>query len=70
MLTRLRLKQAYGRLLRRQGDAGVFVMLDAMTPSRLLSALPPSVAIERVGLAEAVAGTRDFLQSHGSANRS
>ena len=70
MLTRLRLKQAYGRLLRRQGDAGVFVMLDAMTPSRLLSALPPSVAIERVGLAEAVAGTRDFLQSHGSANSS
>ena len=66
MLTRLRLKQAYGRLLRRQGDAGVFVMLDAMTPSRLLNALPPSVAVERVGLADAVAGTRDFLQSQVS----
>jgi len=66
MLTRLRLKQAYGRLLRRQGDAGVFVMLDAMTPSRLLSALPPSVAVERVGLADAIAGTRDFLQSRFS----
>ncbi|MDD9877571.1 MAG: ATP-dependent DNA helicase, partial [Magnetovibrio sp.] len=37
MLTRLKLKQAYGRLLRRQGDRGVFVMLDRGLPSRLLS---------------------------------
>ena len=35
MLTRLRLKQAYGRLVRRAGDRGVFVMLDPMMPSRL-----------------------------------
>ena len=32
MLTRLKLKQAYGRLLRRESDYGVFVMLDSMMP--------------------------------------
>ncbi len=61
MLTRLKLKQAYGRLIRRADDAGVFVMLDRMMPSRLLGAFPGDVAVERVGLARAVEGVRDFL---------
>ena len=61
MITRLRLKQAYGRLLRRADDVGVFVMLDAMLPSRLLTAFPPEAEVRRLGLAEAVAETRAFL---------
>lgn len=61
MITRLRLKQAYGRLIRRATDSGVFVMLDPMMPSRLAGAFPDGVEIERVGLADAVATTRDFL---------
>ncbi|HIJ64016.1 MAG TPA: ATP-dependent DNA helicase [Rhodospirillaceae bacterium] len=61
MITRLRLKQAFGRLIRRAGDAGVFVLLDPMMPSRLAGAFPPGVAIERLGLAEAVRETRAFL---------
>ncbi len=65
MLTRLKLKQAYGRLLRRADDRGVFVMLDAQTPSRLLTAFPPDVTVRRVGLADAIAETREFL-SEGS----
>ena len=60
MLTRLRLKQAYGRLMRRATDRGVFVMLDPMMPSRLGNAFPEGVGIHRVGLAEAVAQVRDF----------
>ena len=60
-LTRLRLKQAFGRLIRRADDRGVFVLLDSMLPSRLTTAFPPGVAIQRVGLTEAVAGTREFL---------
>jgi ATP-dependent DNA helicase DinG len=63
MLTRLRLKQAFGRLIRSAQDKGVFVMLDSRLPTRLTSAFPPGVSIERVGLAEAIAGTRAFL--HG-----
>ncbi|MED5357841.1 MAG: helicase C-terminal domain-containing protein, partial [Pseudomonadota bacterium] len=61
MLTRLRLKQAYGRLVRRAGDRGVFVMLDPMMPSRLGGAFPDGVGINRVGLAEAVAELREFF---------
>jgi len=61
LLTRLKLKQAYGRLLRRADDYGVFVVLDAQLPSRLLSAFPASVDVRRVGIAEAVAETRSFL---------
>jgi len=62
MLARLRLKQAYGRLIRRADDRGLFVMLDSRLPSRLLGAFPPGVAIERTGLAEAVAEARTFLE--------
>jgi ATP-dependent DNA helicase DinG len=61
MLTRLRLKQAYGRLIRRADDHGVFVLLDAALPSRLRGAFPPGVAVARVGLQDAVAEVRDFL---------
>jgi ATP-dependent DNA helicase DinG len=60
-LTRLKLKQAYGRLVRRADDTGVFVMLDSRTPTRLLGAFPDGVDVHRVGLAEAVAETRAFL---------
>jgi len=63
LITRLRLKQAYGRLIRRASDRGVFVILDGATPSRLLSAFPEDVLIERTGLAEAIRKTRDFLNS-------
>jgi len=60
-LTRLRLKQAYGRLIRRGDDKGVFVMLDNRTPSRLATAFPEGVALQRVGLAEAVRTVGSFL---------
>lgn len=62
-LTRMRLKQAYGRLVRHSSDRGVFVVLDRALPSRLLSAFPEGVAVERVGLAAAVALVRETLHS-------
>jgi ATP-dependent DNA helicase DinG len=61
MLTRLRLKQAFGRLVRRADDTGVFVLLDPMMPSRLAGAFPDGMTVERVGLAEAVRRTAEFL---------
>ncbi|MFQ5467816.1 MAG: helicase C-terminal domain-containing protein, partial [Kiloniellaceae bacterium] len=60
-LTRLRFKQAFGRLVRRADDRGVFVLLDARMPTRLAGAFPEGVAMERVGLAQAVARTGAFL---------
>jgi ATP-dependent DNA helicase DinG len=60
-LARLKLKQAFGRLVRRAGDRGVFVLLDPMMPSRLHGAFPPGVEVQRVGLAEALQQTRAFF---------
>ena len=60
-LTRGRLRQAYGRLVRRADDRGVFVLLDPALPSRLGGAFPQGVTVERVGLAEAVRITRAFV---------
>jgi len=60
-ITRLRLSQAFGRLIRRASDAGVFVILDSRLPSRLLGAFPPGAAVARVDLKTAIAETRAFL---------
>ncbi|HCP00547.1 MAG TPA: hypothetical protein DIT35_03560 [Rhodospirillaceae bacterium] len=61
LLARLRLAQAYGRLIRRTSDKGVFVILDAATPTRLLGAFPEEVVPERVGLVDAIEATGEFL---------
>ncbi|MGD0191164.1 MAG: ATP-dependent DNA helicase [Rhizomicrobium sp.] len=61
LLTRLKLKQAFGRLIRSRGDRGCFVILESATPTRLLTAFPPDAPVNRCGLAEAVAEIRDFL---------
>ena len=60
-MTRLKLKQAFGRLIRRADDRGVFVLLDSRMPSRLLGAFPEGVEVQRVGLKEAVEGVAAFL---------
>ena len=64
---RLRLRQAFGRLIRAAGDRGVFVLLDRRAPSRLLGALPAGVAVQRLGLAEVAAQTRSFLDGAAEA---
>ena len=60
-LTRLKLKQAFGRLIRRADDHGVFVLLDKAMPSRLLTAFPEGVTVERIGLKLAIEATAGFL---------
>ena len=61
VLARLRLKQAFGRLIRSETDRGVFVILDGACPSRLLAGLPPQIPAIRCGLKQAVEETRRFL---------
>lgn len=61
MLTRLKLSQAFGRLVRRADDRGIFVVLDGQTPTRLLDAMPDGVSVERIGLAEAVKQVSEFF---------
>ena len=59
--TRLKLRQAFGRLIRRDNDRGIFVMLDSRLPTRMTSAFPLDVKIQRIGLAEAIRQTGEFL---------
>ncbi|MDX5365664.1 MAG: hypothetical protein LPK88_04475, partial [Alphaproteobacteria bacterium] len=66
MVTRLRLTQALGGLIRRASDRGAFVMLDSRLPTRLTSAFPPGAEIHRVGLAEAIAESRRFLSENAA----
>ena len=60
-VARMRLRQAFGRLIRSATDRGVFVLLDRRAPSRLMSALPAGVDVQRLGLAEVVRQTAAFL---------
>ena len=61
LLTRLRLKQAFGRLIRGATDKGCFVILEGATPSRLLTAFPPDAPVKRCGLSEAIGDIAAFL---------
>jgi ATP-dependent DNA helicase DinG len=60
-VVRARLAQAFGRLIRRQGDRGLFVILSAAMPSRLLKAFPAGVPVRRLALDEAIARVETFL---------
>jgi len=62
-VVRARLAQAFGRLIRRQGDRGLFVLLSAAAPSPLLPAFPPGVAIRRLPLIDATARVSEWLSS-------
>ena len=37
-------------------------MLDGMLPTRLATAFPPGLEVQRMGLAEAIQETREFLK--------
>jgi ATP-dependent DNA helicase DinG len=58
---RARVSQAFGRLIRRETDRGVFVMLDAAAPTRLFSGLPEAVTLRRLSLVEAIEATASHL---------
>lgn len=62
-MTRLKLKQAFGRLIRTKQDRGVFVMLDPMLPSRFLNAFPEDVEIVKTSLEDTLNQVKDFY--HG-----
>ena len=53
-IIRARLAQAFGRLIRSRDDHGMFVVLSAAFPSRLLSAFPAGTPVTRLTLDEAL----------------
>ena len=66
-IVRARLAQGFGRLIRRQGDRGTFVILSSAMPSRLLTAFPPEVMVARLPLDLAIARVRRRLGGEGFA---
>jgi len=62
-IARMRLRQAFGRLVRKVDDRGVFVLLDRRTPTRLFSAFPQGVEIKRMGIADIVKDIAEFLHT-------
>ena len=60
-MVKARLAQAFGRLIRRQGDRGLFVVLSSAFPTRLLSAFPGEVRVSRVPLDVALQRVRGTL---------
>jgi ATP-dependent DNA helicase DinG len=62
MIVRLKLRQAFGRLIRGANDRGVFVVLDPRLASRFTTAFPCSVSIKRVGLVDAIEEVQRFLE--------
>jgi ATP-dependent DNA helicase DinG len=70
MTVRLRLRQAFGRLIRSDTDKGCFVVLDPRLASRFATAFPDGVAIERMGLVEAIEAVGSFCNTALKANRS
>jgi len=62
MNVRLRLRQAFGRLIRRKTDRGVFVILDNRLASRFGTAFPDGMEIERMGLVEALEAVKQFTK--------
>ena len=61
MIVRLRLRQAFGQLIRGASDRGVFVVLDARLATRFTTAFPPGVPLSRVGLVDALEACSAFL---------
>jgi ATP-dependent DNA helicase DinG len=60
MVVRLRLRQAFGRLIRGKADRGAFVILDPRLASRFATAFPAGLRIERMGLVDAIDAVAKF----------
>ncbi len=65
-IIRARLAQAFGRLIRRQGDKGVFALMSSACPSRFLTAFPQGTPVHRVTLDEAAGIVRQFSLSQAT----
>ncbi len=65
MIVRLRLHQAFGRLIRSERDRGVFVLLDRRFAQRFAPAFPAQIQVERTTAKEAVEIVRRFFGPAG-----
>lgn len=67
LLTSMRLRQSFGRLIRAETDRGAFVLLESALPSTLYKAFPTGVTIEKLTLSDACDRIKEFLNAAESA---
>lgn len=67
-LTRLRLRQTFGRLIRSIHDKGVFVILESSLPSDLRAAFPNDVVIQQCNLNDACMFITEFFNKNNNDN--
>jgi ATP-dependent DNA helicase DinG len=65
-IVRAKLAQAFGRLIRKKDDKGVFVMLDSAAPTRLFASVPNGVVLQRCTLSEAILAIQAFLKTQAT----
>lgn len=63
MVTRLKIKQAFGRLIRNHDDKGIFIMLESRLPTRICDAFPPECEVQRLPLKEVIDQVKDFFKA-------
>ena len=61
MPVRMKLAQAFGRLIRKKDDKDMFVMLDRAIPSETPTAFPKDTPIEKLGLKDALEKIKEFF---------
>jgi ATP-dependent DNA helicase DinG len=69
MVVRLRLRQAFGRLIRSRHDRGCFVILDPRLATRFTTAFPAGMTAQRLGLVDAIETVKNFLNTSTSSSR-
>ncbi len=58
---RLKLRQAFGRIIRRDEDRGIFILLQSAVPSKFLLAFPKEIEVQKISLEEIVSNIKIFF---------
>jgi ATP-dependent DNA helicase DinG len=58
---RLKLRQAFGRIIRKEEDRGIFILLQSAVPSELLKAFPNDIEIKKSSLENAIIDIKTFF---------
>ena len=59
---RLKLRQAFGRIIRKDEDRGIFVLLQSAVPSELLKAFPSEIEVKKASLEDAIVDIKSFFK--------
>ncbi|MDR2008842.1 MAG: ATP-dependent DNA helicase [Alphaproteobacteria bacterium] len=58
---RLKLRQAFGRIIRKEEDRGIFVLLQNAVPSEFLQAFPQNIEVKKISIEETISTIKLFF---------